>query len=67
MQVTLNNTQISLAESPMTLVDFIAQHCAKSQGVAVAINNAVVPKSEWENTVLAHGDSIDVFEAIAGG
>lgn len=36
-------------------------------GCVFAINNSVVPRSEWASTKLCEGDSISLFQAIAGG
>lgn len=37
------------------------------QGVAVALNGAVLPRSRWPETRLNDGDEIHLFTAIAGG
>ncbi|QSE75619.1 sulfur carrier protein ThiS, partial [Aeromonas media] len=37
------------------------------QGVAVALNGAVLPRSRWPDTRLNDGDEIHLFTAIAGG
>jgi sulfur carrier protein len=38
-----------------------------AQGVAVAINDAVVPRSSWEEHCLAEGDQVLVIQATQGG
>jgi sulfur carrier protein len=40
--------------------------CA-ARGVAVAINDAVVPRSSWEDQRLAEGDQLLVIQATQGG
>jgi sulfur carrier protein len=35
--------------------------------VAVALNGEVVPRSRWETTDLAAGDSLEVLAPTAGG
>jgi thiazole synthase len=37
------------------------------RGLAVAIDGEVVPRSEWESTPLAEGQSVEVLAAIQGG
>ena len=37
------------------------------QGVAVAVNDAVVPRSAWADTRLADGDRVEVLTAVQGG
>ena len=39
----------------------------KSKGIAVAINNQVIPKTAWATTPLRHQDSILVISATQGG
>ncbi len=36
-------------------------------GVAVALDGEVVPRSAWERTELAEGQSVEILEAKAGG
>jgi sulfur carrier protein len=40
---------------------------AFAQGVAVAVNGEVVPRSGWTATRLADGDEIEVLMAVQGG
>ena len=37
------------------------------QGIAIAINNNIVPSSEWSLTPVTSGDSLSIFQPIAGG
>ena len=37
------------------------------RGLAVARNGAVVPRGDWETTMLAPDDRIDVVGAVQGG
>ncbi len=37
------------------------------QGIAVALNDEVVPRGEWSNQHLAPGDRIEVITAVQGG
>jgi sulfur carrier protein len=39
----------------------------QDRGVAVAVNAAVVPRSEWNTTSLAPGDRVEVLVAVQGG
>jgi sulfur carrier protein len=36
-------------------------------GIAVAVNNVVMPKTEWENTALNPNDQLTIINAIFGG
>ena len=37
------------------------------RGVAVALNGAVVPRSDWAKTTLREGDALEVVKLFAGG
>ncbi len=37
------------------------------EGIAVAVNNEVVPKAEWNNFTLKENDKILVIRAFQGG
>ncbi|MGH8874105.1 MAG: sulfur carrier protein ThiS [Acidimicrobiia bacterium] len=37
------------------------------RGVAVAVNDEVVPHGEWESTLLEEGDRVEVLGAVQGG
>lgn len=37
------------------------------RGVAVAVNGAVVPRTQWAVTALQDGDSVEVLTAVQGG
>jgi len=39
----------------------------KQTGIAVAINNTVIPKSNWNDQPLSHSDEILIISATQGG
>jgi sulfur carrier protein len=36
-------------------------------GVAVEINRAVIPKAEYERTIIKQGDQVEVINFVGGG
>ncbi len=40
---------------------------ADGRGIAIAINDAVVPRSKWPEQKLADGDRIEIVRAVQGG
>ncbi len=36
-------------------------------GLAVALNGEVVPKSEYERTIVRDGDSVEIVQLVGGG
>ncbi|KJY84426.1 thiamine biosynthesis protein ThiS [Vibrio galatheae] len=61
------NEQSHQVEFQSNLQQIIRQFDLPEIGCVFAINNNVVPRSEWANTILSQGDSISLFQAIAGG
>ncbi|MBE3700897.1 sulfur carrier protein ThiS [Vibrio parahaemolyticus] len=61
------NDQAQLVDCKANLQQIITQFSLPEMGCVFAINNQVVPRSEWASTVLSEGDSISLFQAIAGG
>jgi thiazole synthase len=52
-----------------TLVDAVRESGAEREGrgVAVALDGEVVPRAEWDSTLLVDGHSVEVLAAIQGG
>jgi sulfur carrier protein len=50
-----------------TVADVVARCCDRTDGIAVARNRDVVPKSEWVVTTVGEGDRIEIVTAAAGG
>ncbi|UCH84625.1 MAG: sulfur carrier protein ThiS [Candidatus Latescibacterota bacterium] len=52
-----------------TLEDLMKRlgYTTESKGLAVAVNDTVIPKSQWKSTTLNAGDSIEVIHAVQGG
>ena len=53
--------------SGATVADLVSLWCPSPNGIAVARNGEVVPKSGWATSVLAPGDRIEIVTAVAGG
>ena len=39
----------------------------QQSGLAVAVNGAVVSRSAWEQTLLNHGDKVEIVQIVRGG
>ena len=37
------------------------------EGTAVAVNEEVIPRSQWSETALSEGDRIEILGAVSGG
>ncbi|WP_395296520.1 sulfur carrier protein ThiS [Kitasatospora hibisci] len=50
-----------------TLAEVVATLSKAHSGVAAALNEAVVPRSSWPDTLLSAGDRIEILTAVQGG
>lgn len=66
MTIELNGTPHETAEGT-TLAALLAELGLQPRGVAVAIDNQVVPKDKWAETVLAEGAQLMLIHAVSGG
>lgn len=67
MEITVNNISQKI-EANTTLHDiafFILGE--KQKGIAIALNNKVIPKSEWQTTHLKLNDNLLIIKATQGG
>ncbi|MEG1586435.1 MAG: sulfur carrier protein ThiS [Bacteroidales bacterium] len=64
MKVFLNHQEIYVG-SRVTLRDLLAGQSITQDGVAVAVNNRVIAKDEWHETMLADGDKVTVISGAA--
>jgi sulfur carrier protein len=67
MQISINNnfTEIQVTTSVSELVDNILQ--LNPAGMAIAINDSIVPRHLWEKTILQVNDKVLVIKACSGG
>ena len=68
MRVVLNGdeTQLDDGATVRSAIDTLALP-AEGRGVAVAVDAEVVPRGQWETTILREGARIEVLRAIQGG
>lgn len=65
MKVTVNDAEITVDEQT-SVAALLASLGFPDKGVAVALNWAVLPRSEWDTAVPADA-RIDVVTAVQGG
>ena len=65
MKVTINNKE---TETQAKTIRELAQELdLPATGVAVAISNEMVPRDEWEGTIIAEVADIVIVKAFCGG
>jgi sulfur carrier protein len=66
MRATVNGKLREIAEGA-TIGALLADLGAARGGVAVARNDRVVRRSEYDSDSIADGDRIEIIQAVAGG
>lgn len=64
--ISVNGEPRALAPGT-TLAALVATMTSADKGVAVAVNEDVVPRSTWGLTLLAPADRVEVLTAVQGG
>jgi len=65
-RLTLNGAPMSV-EAGTTVGSLIDASATDRRGIAVAVNDEVVPRSQWDHTRLSEGDRVEVLTAAQGG
>ena len=67
MEIFINEKKYSIKDQN-TISEMIRELEIKGNtGMAIAVNNSVIPKKDWENTKLCSGDNILLIHATSGG
>ena len=57
-----------MLDKAVTITQLLLQiEMQQTRGVAVAVNNTVVPKTGWDKHHLTENDSVTIITATAGG
>ena len=68
MELKINNLIKQFQANALSIQDMLDIEFPKKQsGIAVAINNTVIPKSNWKNHFLSQPDEILIISATQGG
>jgi sulfur carrier protein len=66
MHIHFNDESIHCPDN-LTLEMLLEQLRVLTPGIALAINQTIVPREQWGAHLLNDGDQILLFQAIAGG
>jgi sulfur carrier protein len=68
MEITVNGEDRAFSGESMTVVELLGQlEIEQFEGLAVAVDERVVPKSRWSDTQVGDGASVEVIRAAQGG
>lgn len=67
MKVEINHHEVAVEGDYKTLLQILELENLDGRGVAVAVDNCVVPRDSWANTELVDSMKITVIRAVCGG
>jgi len=67
MEVTVNQQSYSISEncSLQQMMDHVL--ALPTNGIAIAVNQEIILKSDWPNQILKAGDHVTIIKATQGG
>ncbi|ABU78886.1 sulfur carrier protein ThiS [Cronobacter sakazakii] len=66
MRIELNDEAMQCVEG-VSAAQLLAQLKLDRPGTALAVNQTILPRSQWPDYTLQEGDSLLLFQVIAGG
>lgn len=66
MKITINGKSHN-ADAQLSVTELLTELEHDLAGVAIAVNQNIIPQTEWLTTLLEEGDEVALFRAIAGG
>ncbi len=61
------NSEVLEGYEGISVAELLKQRNYKTLYVAVELNDAILPKSQYESTVLKENDSLEVVSFVGGG
>lgn len=65
-EISVNGQPRALAQGT-TVKDVVTSLTGNLEGCAVALNDSVIPRSDWPARTVEPGDRIEVLTAVQGG
>ncbi len=68
MNIKLNGEEL-IIDDKISLYDFVISRSnnIEPKGVAVALNEMIIPKSKWNDTMINENDNVEIVHAVQGG
>ena len=66
IKIVLNKIEIELKDNS-TITMLIENMSIETTGIAIAVNNKVIRRNEWQNYILKNNDIVIVIKAVCGG
>ena len=65
MKLKVNDKEVETGATHLSL--FFQEQDFPTTGIAVAVNQRMVPRAEWDSYALSEGDNILIIKAVCGG
>lgn len=66
MKIYINQKEIEVQDN-ISVKELLDMQQIAIEGTAIAINNKLVPKNEWNDRILTDGNKITIIRATFGG
>lgn len=66
MKIYINQKEIE-AQDRISIKELLDMQQISIEGTAIAIDNKLVPKNEWNDRILTEGNKITIIRATFGG
>jgi len=66
MKIMVNGEEAAIADG-VTVAELVDERAGRRGGVAVAVNEDVVPRAAWADTALKPDDRVEILTAVQGG
>ena len=66
MKIYINQKEIETQDS-ISMKELLDMQQISIEGTAIAIDNKLVPKNEWNDRILTEGNKITIIRATFGG
>ena len=67
IEVSINQQKFQFSETGRLADVLPLLAIQQADGIAIAVNESVIPRAEWERCVLREGDRVFVIRATQGG
>lgn len=65
MNIRINDKETEVGAK--SLLELATELSLPEKGVAVAVNNKMVTRTQWSDTLLNSGDNVVIIKAVCGG
>ncbi len=66
MKIRING-ELKEVEKPINLSELLEKLNVQKKGIAVELNQAVVPKDSWPSIHVDEGDTVEIVQFVGGG